>query len=301
MKYYYGEKWGILIVMSYSVQIIEQLKVPRKLREIADPPKQMTFAGTIPPEEYKWLAVVGSRKYSNYGKEVCQSLIAGLQGFPIVIVSGLALGIDGIAHKSALDAGLFTVGVPGSGLSPSVLYPRSHLGLAEEIIRSGGALLSEFEPNFKATVWSFPQRNRIMAGLSDAVLIIEAEEKSGTLITSKFATEYNRDVFTVPGSIFSTTSAGPHMLLRLGATPIRSSRDILDAFNLEQQNDFAVQKDYSECSSDERIILELLINPMSRDEIAENTKTPIHRINATLSILEIKGFISEYMGVISRA
>ncbi len=301
MKYYYGEKWGILMTMSYSVQILEQHKFPRRIREIADPPKNMTFAGTIPPEEYKWLAVVGSRKYSNYGKEVCQSLISGLQGYPIIIVSGLALGIDGIAHKSALDAGLFTVGVPGSGLSPSVLYPRSHLGLAEEIIRCDGALLSEFEPNFKATPWSFPQRNRIMAGLSDAVLIIEAEEKSGTLITSKFATEYNRDVFTVPGSIFSTSSAGPHMLLRLGATPIRSSRDILDAFNLVQDSNPTAQKDYTDCTTDERIILELLINPMSRDEIAFETKKPIYHINATLSILEIKGFVSEYMGVISRS
>ncbi len=289
------------MTMSYSVQILEQHKFPRRIREIADPPKNMTFAGTIPPEEYKWLAVVGSRKYSNYGKEVCQSLISGLQGYPIIIVSGLALGIDGIAHKSALDAGLFTVGVPGSGLSPSVLYPRSHLGLAEEIIRCDGALLSEFEPNFKATPWSFPQRNRIMAGLSDAVLIIEAEEKSGTLITSKFATEYNRDVFTVPGSIFSTSSAGPHMLLRLGATPIRSSRDILDAFNLVQDSNPTAQKDYTDCTTDERIILELLINPMSRDEIAFETKKPIYHINATLSILEIKGFVSEYMGVISRS
>ena len=140
-----------------------------------------------------------------------------------------------------------------------------------------------------------------MAGLSDAVLIIEAEEKSGTLITSKFATEYNRDVFTVPGSIFSTSSAGPHMLLRLGATPIRSSRDILDAFNLVQDSNPTAQKDYTDCTTDERIILELLINPMSRDEIAFETKKPIYHINATLSILEIKGFVSEYMGVISRS
>src|SRR3989344_4618820 len=185
---------------------------PRRLREIPDPPEKLYMQGVLPSEEHKWLCVVGSRRYTNYGKEVCGKLIEGLRGYPVVIVSGLALGIDALAHRAALAANLPCVAVPGSGLSPHVLHPASNRRLADDILLSGGAMLSEFEPDFRPTLWSFPQRNRIMAGLSDAVLVIEAESKSGTLITSKLATEYNRDVFTLPGSIFSSTSAGPHML-----------------------------------------------------------------------------------------
>ena len=191
----------------------------------------------MPKGDAKFLCVVGSRKYTDYGKEACQKLIAGLRGHNIVIVSGLALGIDGIAHRAALDAGLTTIAIPGSGLNPSVLYPSSNRQLAEKIIESGGALISEFEPMFKATTYSFPQRNRIMAGISHATLIIEAEIKSGTLITSRLATEYNRDVATVPGSIFSKTSEGPNMLLRLGATPVSSSAHILETLGFKIEED----------------------------------------------------------------
>ena len=120
----------------------------------------------------------------------------------------LLLGIDSIAHRSALDAGLKTIAVPGSGLDDDALYPREHLQLAREIVEKGGALVSEYEPDFKATTWSFPRRNRIMAGLSKAVLVVEAERPSGTLITARLALDYGRDVFAVPGSIFSETSRG---------------------------------------------------------------------------------------------
>ncbi len=156
-----------------------------------------------------------------------------MRGYNVTIISGLALGIDGLAHKAALKAGLKTLAVPGSGLDATVLYPRSHLQLAEEIVRNGGALLSEFKPQTQAATWTFPKRNRIMAGLSHAVLVIEAELKSGTLITSKLATEYNRDVLTMPGSIFSSTSEGPHMLIKLGATPVTASEDILRTLGIE--------------------------------------------------------------------
>ena len=186
-----------------KIQKLHPEDFPLLLKEITDPPEKLYLLGTLPPKDHKWLAVVGSRKYSNYGKEAAETLIAGLQGYPVVIVSGLALGIDAIAHRAALSAKLPTVAVPGSGLAPSVLYPSTNRNLAGDILKAGGALLSEFEPDFQATAWSFPQRNRVIAGLSDATLVVEAEQKSGALITSKFATEYNRDVFTVPGSIFS--------------------------------------------------------------------------------------------------
>lgn len=285
--------------MNYPLATLIPVHFPNRLREIPDPPEKLYLKGTLPPEDSKWLCVVGSRKYSHYGKEVCERLIAGLSGYPTVIVSGLALGMDAIAHRAALLAKLACVAVPGSGLDPKVLYPSTNRRLAEEILQSGGALLSEFEPDFQATAWSFPQRNRIMAGLSDAALIIEAEQKSGTLITARLATEYNRDVFTIPGSIFSQTSAGPHMLIRLGATPITSSEQLLDALGFSPTNRSTLNANrYNDCSEDELCIIKLLAEPLSREELIEKLGLPVGRANATLSLLEIKGLIKETLGEI---
>ncbi|HJL55739.1 MAG TPA: DNA-processing protein DprA, partial [Candidatus Paceibacterota bacterium] len=264
------------------MDILTKEQFPQLLQEINDPPKKLHVKGKLPEDDMKFLCVVGSRKYSPYGKEACKTLIEGLRGYDVVIVSGLALGIDGIAHEAALDAGLTTIAVPGSGLGDDVLYPSTHKNLAKRILDAGGALISEFEENFRATSYSFPQRNRIMAGMSHATLIIEAEEKSGTLITSKFATEYNRDVLTVPASIFSDNSYGPHMLLRLGATPVTSSEDILEAFGLKA--DVGQQKlKLEDLSSDEKKVVEILKNPVSRDELVARLGLPIQKANVTLS------------------
>ncbi|HJO89637.1 MAG: DNA-processing protein DprA [Candidatus Pacebacteria bacterium] len=277
------------------MDILTKEQFPQLLQEINDPPKKLHVKGKLPEDDMKFLCVVGSRKYSPYGKEACKTLIEGLRGYDVVIVSGLALGIDGIAHEAALDAGLTTIAVPGSGLGDDVLYPSTHKNLAKRILDAGGALISEFEENFRATSYSFPQRNRIMAGMSHATLIIEAEEKSGTLITSKFATEYNRDVLTVPASIFSDNSYGPHMLLRLGATPVTSSEDILEAFGLKA--DVGQQKlKLEDLSSDEKKVVEILKNPVSRDELVARLGLPIQKANVTLSAMEIKGIIKESMG-----
>ena len=281
--------------MESDIKQLKSEEYPELLKEINDPPKKLYIKGELPPDNMKYLCVVGSRKYSPYGKDVCKTLIEGLRGYPIVIVSGLALGIDSIAHESALENGLTTIAVPGSGLSESVLHPKAHKELARRIVKSGGTMLSEFEENFKATHYSFPQRNRVMAGMSHAVLIIEAEEKSGTLITSKFATEYNRDVLTVPASIFSGNSFGPHMLLRLGATPIRKSEDILEAlgFNIKEKQQKLDLKDLSE---KERKVIDILKTPMERDELIANLGFPIQDANVTLSAMEIKGIIKESYG-----
>jgi DNA processing protein len=204
--------------MSEHIQKIQKIMpedFPSALHEIPQPPTELYLRGTLPdPTQFYYLAVVGSRKYTQYGREATERIIAGLKGYPICIVSGLAMGIDGIAHRSALDAGLPTVAVPGSGLDPSVIYPRVHANLAREILENNGALLSEYEPTLRAAPWTFPQRNRIMAGLCQGVLIVEAEEQSGTLITARLALDYNRNVFTVPGSIFSATSKGTNKLIK---------------------------------------------------------------------------------------
>lgn len=284
---------------SYTISTLPALEFPKALLEIPQPPEKLFVAGELPDQtEYYYLAVVGSRKYTSYGKEACERIIKGLAGYPIVIVSGLAMGIDGIAHRAALDAGLHTVAVPGSGLDQSVIYPRTHLGLAKEIVENGGAMLSEYEPDFRATPWSFPQRNRIMAGLSQGVLIIEAEEKSGTLITARMALDYNRNVFVVPGPIFSATSKGTNNLLRQGATPITCAKDLLEEIGFIEQQFGSL--DLTLFTPEEQSVLILLDEPREREEILASLDTPPAQTLSILTVLEIKGVIQERMGKIER-
>jgi DNA processing protein len=284
---------------AYSVRELRQDEMPENLREIPEPPKRLFAAGTLPDPSWKRLAVVGSRKASGYGIEACERLIAGLTNQPIVIVSGLALGIDGIAHKAAMKAGLPTMAVPGSGLDPRVTYPATHRRLAEEIVEAGGCLISEYPNSFKATSWSFPRRNRIMAGLCDAILVIEAERKSGTLITARLGTEYNRTVLAVPGSIFTSGSTGTNFLLKLGATPALSSADILEALGMESEDEGQARENkYEDASPEELEIIGHLSSPMSRDALIELTGKQAQEIGALVSLMELKGYVKEELGEI---
>ncbi len=219
--------------MSVEIQKIHKSEYPYLLQQISSLPECLYVAGTIPPDDMKFLCVIGSRKYSNYGEEVCRSIIHGLKGYPVVIVSGLALGIDSIAHEVALEADLKTIAFPGSGLLPEVIYPQCHLGLANRIVESGGALISPFEMDNAGGLWTFPFRNRLMAGISHATLLVEGRRGSGTLITANNANEFCRDVFVIPGSIFSDLSYGAHTLLRQGATAVSSSEDVLESLGFE--------------------------------------------------------------------
>ncbi|MCX6739256.1 MAG: DNA-processing protein DprA [Candidatus Parcubacteria bacterium] len=286
--------------MSYKIRELSKNEFPLPLLEIPQPPKKIFLAGEFPPPNSIFLSVVGSRKHTNYGTDACEKIIEGLAGYPIVIVSGLALGIDALAHKSAMRAGLITMAVPGSGIDPHVIYPRTNYGLAEEIVKNGGCLLSEFEPTFRATTWSFPARNRIMAGLSRAVLIIEAEERSGTLITARLATEYNRDVFVVPNGIFSPGSRGSNQLLKQGAYPITSAEDILELFGLKKDNESFQERLPFDLSPEEQKIFELLAEPMPRDELIRASEISASDGNTLLSVMEIKGIITEKGGVFRR-
>lgn len=286
--------------MSYQIKVLQQKDWPPLLSQIPDPPKKLYFAGhKVPDYSGKFLCVVGSRKFSNYGEEATKYLIEGLKGYPITIVSGLALGIDSITHRAAIKNGLPTISVPGSGLDPKVLHPSSHTRLAEEIIEKGGVLMNEFEPDFKATHYSFPLRNRIMAGMCNATLIIEADEKSGTLITAKLTSDYNRELLALPGSIFSRGTTGPHMFLRLGATLIRDSSDILEALGIKKEE--VRSKDYSDCSEREKKIISLLREPMEKDLIFANSGLSISEVQTLLTLLELKGHIKESLGEIRLA
>lgn len=277
--------------MTYPIYSIEKCALPEQLREIPNPPETLYARGALPDWSKPMLSVVGSRRYSPYGKSVCEYLIGGLAGSDIYIVSGLALGIDSIAHNAALSQNIKTIAIPGSGLDDSVIYPRMHRPLAQYILNHGGTLLSEFDATTKAAQWTFPQRNRIMAGLSHAVLIVECELKSGTHITARLATEYNRDVLTVPGSIFAPTSDGPHSLLKLGATPITSPEDILEALHLPQPEEKVIP-----LSAEERRLLDVL--PASRKDISKKLHIPEHALSMLIATMEIKGLVTERLGTI---
>ena len=285
-----------------QIKKLPKEKFPSQLMEIPQPPEELWIIGELPPKDLIYLCVVGSRKYTSYGKEACEKIIAGLKGYPIVIVSGFAMGIDTIAHKKAMQTGLKTLVFPGSGLSDEAIYPKTNVRLMKEIVENGGCLVSEFEPDFKATQWSFPMRNRLMAGISKAVLIIEAEEKSGTLITARLTTEYNRDLLVVPGSIFSPNSKGTNRLIRQGATPITCAEDVLEALGFEQEKDEDKQaRLFEDLSPEEKKIVELLREPMARDDLIREIKMPIGETNSLLSVMKIKGLIKEEMGEIRLA
>ena len=283
--------------MSYPVRELERDAFPDLITEIPDCPSKLYLRGELPPNELKLLAVVGSRNYTNYGKQVVEYLISGLRGYPVAIVSGLALGIDALAHTAALDAGLHTLAVPGSGIDDGVLYPKRNKMLAEKILNSGGGLLNEFDPTFKATPWSFPKRNRIMAGLAHAVLVVEAAEKSGTLITARLTAEYNRELLVVPADIFRESSRGSHQFLKLGATPVTSPGDILEVLNIEEKVE---QSSSHVTGGPEQRILAFLSEPKERDVLIRELELPVSEASVLLMDMELRGLIQESGGMLSR-
>lgn len=286
--------------MSYEIKPLPKELWPTAFAEIPDPPTQLYMAGTPLPTDHKYLTVIGTRKNSSYGKEVCNFLIKELSGLPVVIVSGLAFGIDSLAHKAALDYGLKTAAFPGSGLNEGVLYPRNHLPLAHQIIKSGGTLISELDPHTPAAPYTFPKRNRLMAALGDATLVIEANLKSGTLITARLALDYNKEVLTTPGSIFNLNTKGPHYLLQNGARLIQSGDDLRDALGFKPKEKKMVA--IADLSPEELLIIDLInLEPKSKDEILDCLDLDSLIINATLSLLEIKGVIKERSGLIELA
>lgn len=284
--------------MNNDIKTLGFKDIPARLKEIPDPPKSLYIKGCSPfSDDNVYLCVVGARQYTEYGKQMCEKLIYGLAHQKnIVIVSGLAMGIDGIAHKAALQAGLKTISFPGSGLNNDVLYPRLNRPLAKEIVEKGGALLSEFPNDTTGAPYCFPKRNRLMAGLCHAALIIEGEIKSGSLITCRLATEYNRDVFAVPGSNLSANSAGPNYLIRQGAMLVRDSNDILEALSLPKIQEF--KAGLTDCTKHEKKIIRILKGPMNRDVLIESSPLLPHETIVALSMLEIKGLIKEVGGEI---
>ena len=285
--------------MAATIKLLQPEEFPPLLREIADPPAELYLEGELPATELVWLTIVGSRKFSHYGREVCDKIVSELAGYPLVIVSGLALGIDTLAHEAALAAGLKTIAVPGSGLDRSVLHPHSNRRLADKIVTAGGALLSEFPPTMPAGLHTFPRRNRLMAGLAKATLIIEAGERSGTLITARLALEYGRDVFAVPGSIFSLNSTGTNRLIKQGAAAITSGTDVLEALGFAPEENIRPKLNFDELTPVEKKLVDLLtVEGLPRDELIHQLNLSVSETNALIAVLEIKGIIKETYGEI---
>ncbi len=282
-----------------GIRELSRTEWPAQLLEIPQPPEKLWIRGVLPPEGAKLLAVVGSRALTSYGREACEKLIAGLAGYPISIVSGLALGTDACAHRAALNAGLHTIAVPGSGLDDSVIGPRANLGLAKDILTANGALMSEHDPLHVARPFDFPARNRIMAGMAHAVLIIEAGEKSGTLITARLAGEYNRDLLCIPHRIGDPHGFGPHLFLRLGAALVSEPMHILEALGItpKERSSHAAPN----LTGTELLIWTILEEPRTRDEILRESPEEAGEILTALVALELQGLIKEEFGAWRRA
>jgi DNA processing protein len=275
-----------------ELRILSPDEFPPQLREISHVPEKLWIRGELPPEGTRYLAVVGSRALTSYGRQACESLVEGLAGYPISIVSGLALGADACAHRAALRAGLHTIAVPGSGLGDDVIGPRTNIGLAKDILRAGGALISEHPPDYIAFPHDFPARNRIMVGLSHATLVIEAGSRSGTLITARMTTDENRELLFVPHRIGDTHGFGSHLFLRLGATHVSEPAHILEALGIAPRvpTPENVTRDLSKT---EKKLYDLLEDPQSRDELIRTSAMPAHEVLSLLGILEMKGVLTE--------
>lgn len=270
---------------------------PGHLKHIPKPPKDISYRGTLPSAHYKYVTIVGSRKHSDYAAQVCEQLIAEMSGFPVVIVSGLAYGIDACAHRAAIKNNILTMAFPGSGLDTGVLYPAGHRRLANDIVVAGGCLASEFKDTQKALPWTFPVRNRLMAGIADVIVIIEAREKSGSLITAREAADYGKTVMVVPGPIYDERCTGSNQLLFDGATPVLSGKTILHELEFSVDA-VSLQKNSRTYSPDEQQIIDLLYEPQTRGDLVRKLHLPIHIINQKVSEMEIKGYIKEMNGSI---
>lgn len=292
-------------ILAYTTEMdvreLARSEWPQQLLEIPQPPKKLWVRGKMPPSGTKLLTVVGSRAMTRYGEEACQKLITGLAGYPISIVSGLALGTDTCAHKTALAAGLHTLVVPGSGLGDEVLYPRSNRIFAQEILKKGGGFLSEYPADALSRVHFFPERNRIMVGLSDAVLIIEAGQKSGTLITARLASEYNRDLLCIPHRIGDPHSFGGHLFIRLGAALVTEPLHILEALKIPPRETGVAGAAPSDLEDAELVIWNMLDEPKTRDEILRGADGNIGELMTALVSLELRGLTKEEFGAWHRA
>ena len=269
---------------------------PANLRKISDPPPVLYYKGNLLPSDDLAVAVVGARLATAYGRQVTEGLVSQLVHAGLAIVSGLARGIDSVAHRTALEAGGRTIAVLGSGVD--LIYPPENRGLAQEIVKSG-AIVSEFPLGFGPKAANFPARNRIISGLALGVLVTEAAFDSGSLITAGAAAEQGREVFAVPGPVNSKMSGGTNNLIKEGVHPVTSVEDILEVLNIKgrQKKKVTVNREPKtmDLNSDETKIFKLLDGGTKHiDAVVRESGLAVDKVNSTLSMMEIKGLVKNY-------
>lgn len=292
------QEWERLEAEGIRILLEEDADYPRLLKEIHQPPFILYKKGSFKINHKPLIAIVGSRHPSPYGKRVAETFAKELAQAGVGVVSGLAFGIDSCAHTGTLDIESGTIAVLGNGLDQASISPKSQLPLARAILDRGGALLSEYPPGTKATPYTFPARNRIISGISLGTIVVEAALKSGSLITARYAIEQNREVFAVPGSVFSEASAGPHELIRSGAKLAGNIRDILEEIRPAESVSEAPREPATPLSPSETAILKTLSSePLHIDKILKATTLETSQVQSALAFLEIKGLIRNIGGM----
>jgi DNA processing protein len=280
-----------------GIQVLtwEDQAYPARLKEIEQPPPVLYLRGTLKDEDRWAVSVVGTRRASAYGRQVAAELGAYLAENGVTVVSGLALGIDSVAHSAAVNHKGRTIAVLGSGVD--YIYPAEHRRLAEQIITQG-CLLSDYPPGTPPDGINFPARNRIISGISLATVVVEAGETSGALITSTFAAEQGRDVMAVPGSIYAPNSKGTNRLILEGARPLLNMQDILEILNLTQVSQQQAARQVLPADATEAKLLQVLgFEPMYIDEISAQLGLPINKVSAALAVMELKGMTRQVGGM----
>lgn len=274
---------------------IEDKEYPLLLKKIKGGPKVLYCRGEILPKE-NCFAVVGARLCSPYGKQAALEIAGDLTEAGLTVVSGLAPGIDTFAHTAVVERKRRTIAVLGAGLDEKSIYPQSNLKLSQEILETGGCLISEYPPGTRGTQFTFPQRNRIISGLSFGVLVVEAKQKSGALITAAWAKNQGRKIFAIPGSVYSLNSKGCHYLIKRGAKLVENADDILKELKLGLSTSDVDKKIFGESVEDNLILRTLKEGALDIDKIIEKTKLSAQKVASTLAILEIKGKVRNLGG-----
>ena len=282
--------------MNYDIKqiSIEDENYPESLKKISDAPKTLYYRGDFFKENEICFAVVGTRNPTDYGKRVAMQIVGELVDAGLTIISGMAPGIDTLAHKVCVEKGKRTIAVLGTGLDEKSIYPQENLGLAKKIIETGGCLISELSPGSPGLKFNFPKRNRIVSGLSLGVLIVEAKEKSGSLITANYAKKQGKKVFAVPGQIFTSNAKGTNRLIKEGAILTESAEDVLKNLEIESlvQKSLEINKFQTAENETEKLILFAISEePLYIDKIIQATKLSPPVVATTLALMEISGKI----------
>jgi DNA processing protein len=288
--------WSKIEAQGIKILTWQDETYPQRLKEIEQPPPVLYVRGDYLTDDLYAVAIVGTRRVTPYGRQITEELSSYLAANGITVISGLARGVDAIAHQTALKAGGRTIGVLGSGVDK--IYPPEHRQLAEQIMNGHGAIISDYAPGTPPDASNFPPRNRIISGLSLAVVVIEAGETSGALITAEFAAEQGREIFAVPGSILAPQSKGTNKLIQKGALPLLSVNDLMQALNLTRMGDHkAARKIIPADATEARLIGVLGSEPLHVDEIRNQTELPIEKVSATLALMELKGMVRQVGGM----